>query len=223
MDKKYLKITSIRHITHDVLQIVTSKPDGIEFTPGQAADISINQDGWREEIRPFTFTCLPRDHFLQFTIKTYPERKSVTNHLLTLKTTDELILHGVFGEISYKGEGYFIGGGAGITPFIAILRYLRSRNELGRNILIYANKSVADIIIKEEFEQLLGRNFINILSGEKAEGLSYGYITEEFLKANIRDFSKYFYVCGPPPMMDVVEKILPALGIPDDRIIKEAE
>src|SRR5512138_1168187 len=116
MDQKYLRITSIRHITHDVLQIITAKPDGIEFNPGQAADISINQEGWRDEIRPFTFTCLPRDHFLQFTIKTFPERKSVTNRLLSLKANDELILHGVFGEISYKGEGYFIAGGAGITP-----------------------------------------------------------------------------------------------------------
>lgn len=223
MDKKYLKITSIRHVTHDVLQIITTKPDGIEFKPGQAADISINQAGWREEIRPFTFTCLPRDHFLQFTIKTYPERKSVTNQLLSLKANNELILHGVFGEISYKGEGYFIAGGAGITPFIAIFRYLRSRNEIGKNILIFANKTKADIILKEEFEELLGKNFINILSGEKADGYSFGYISEAFLKANISDFSKYFYVCGPPPMMDVVDKLLPSLGIPADRIIKEAD
>jgi ferredoxin-NADP reductase len=223
MDTKYLKITSIGHITHDVLQIITSKPEGIEFKPGQAADISINQDGWREEIRPFTFTSLPRDHFLQFTIKTYPERKSVTNHLLSLKTSDELILHGVFGEISYKGEGYFIAGGAGITPFIAILRYLRSRSELGNNVLIFANKSKSDIILRQELEELLGKKFINILSGEKADGYSFGYISEAFLKANIRDFSKYFYLCGPPPMMDVMERILPTLGIPENRIIKEAE
>lgn len=223
MDDKFLKITSIRPVTRDVLQIITTRPGGIEFTPGQAADISINQAGWKEEIRPFTFTSLPRDHFLQFNIKTYPERNSVTNHLLTLKANDELILHGVFGEISYKGEGYFIAGGAGITPFIAILRYLRSRNEIGNNILLFANKSKADIILKDEFEEILGKKFINILSGEKADGYSFGYISEAFLKANIRDFTKYFYVCGPPPMMEIMQKILPALGVPDDRIIKEGE
>jgi ferredoxin-NADP reductase len=223
MDKKYLKIISIGHITGDVLQIKLEKPAGIEFTPGQAGDISINQEGWREEIRPFTFTGLPGDNFLQFTIKTYPERQGVTNQLLTLKAGDELILHGVFGEISYKGEGCFIAGGAGITPFIAIFRYLRSINKIGDNKLIFANKSKADIILKQEFEQLLGKNFINILSGEQVDGYSHGYITEAFLKANIRDFSKYFYVCGPPPMMDAMEKILPDLGIPESRIIKEGE
>jgi ferredoxin-NADP reductase len=223
MDKKHLQMTSIGLITRDVLQIKTKRPEGIEFIPGQAADISINQDGWREEIRPFTFTCLPWDNFLQFTIKTYPERKSVTNHLLKLKVGDELLLHGVFGEISYKGEGYFIAGGAGITPFIAIFRYLRAKNMIGQNKLIFANKSKADIILKDEFEGLLGEKFVNILSDEIAEGYAHGYITEDFLKTNISDFGKYFYLCGPPPMMDVVEKILPALGVEPTRIVQEGD
>jgi ferredoxin-NADP reductase len=223
MDKKHLQITSIGLITRDVLQIKTKRPEGIEFVPGQAADISINQEGWEEEIRPFTFTCLPGDDFLQFTIKTYPERKSVTDHLLKLKVGDELLLHGVFGEISYKGEGYFIAGGAGITPFIAIFRYLRSKNIVGQNKLIFANKTEGDIILKQEFEELLGENFINILSGEHNDRYAYGYITEDFLKTNISDFSKYFYLCGPPPMMDQMDKILPALGVPETKIIKEAE
>jgi len=223
MDKQYLKIISIGLITDDVLQIILEKPPGIDFIPGQAADISINKEGWQDEIRPFTFTCIPQDKFLQFTIKTYPERKSVTNQLLRLNIGDELILHGVFGEISYKGEGCFIAGGAGVTPFISIFRYLGSKKAIGDNMLIFANKSRADIILKQEFEQLLGKNFINILSGEKSSEYHFGYITEGFLKMNIRDYSKFFYICGPPPMMDVLEKVLPALGIPDNRIIKEAE
>ena len=97
-----LKILSIEFVTRDVLQILTERPPSLEFTPGQAADISINKDGWKEEIRPFTFTSLPDDPFLQFTIKTYPERKGVTNELRGLKRKDELILHGVFGAIVTK-------------------------------------------------------------------------------------------------------------------------
>jgi predicted ferric reductase len=40
-----------------------------------------------------------------------------------LKHGDELIIR-VWGAIEYKGEGVFIAGGAGVTPFIAILRQL---------------------------------------------------------------------------------------------------
>jgi ferredoxin-NADP reductase len=192
------------------------------FTPGQAADISINKDGWQNEKRPFTFTSLPDDEYLQFTIKTYPSHKGVTNKLLQLKKNDELIIHEVFGAIAYKGEGVFIAGGAGVTPFISIFRYLRSKNEIGNNKLIYANKTRDDIILKYEFNYTLGKNFINILSDEEAEHYSYGYITENFLKTHITDFNKNIYVCGPPPMMDAVEKILSNLHVDEKLIIKEA-
>ncbi len=115
-----IKIISIGHITHDVLQIFTEKPQELSFTPGQATEISINKEGWQNEKRPFTFTSLPNDDYLQFTIKTYPAHKGVTNELLQLKKNDELILHDVFGAIAYKNEGVFIAGGAGVTPFISI-------------------------------------------------------------------------------------------------------
>jgi ferredoxin-NADP reductase len=216
-----VKILTIGHITRDALQIYTERPHGLDFKPGQAIDVCINKEGWKNEIRPFTFTSLPDDDYLQFTIKTYPSHKGVTNELLQLRKNDELILNDVFGAIEYKGEGYFIAGGAGITPFISIFRYLRSKNAVGDNKLIYANKTRDDIILKYEFHYFLGGNFINILSDEMAEGYAHGFITENFLKEHITDFNKNIYLCGPPPMMDAVEKILSGLKVDDKLIIKE--
>ena len=220
--KQYIvKITAIGKVTHDTIKIVTEKPQQYIFTPGQATEISINKNDWRDEKRPFTFTCLPENDYLEFTIKTYPDHKGVTNELLQLKKNDELILHDVFGAIAYKGEGVFIAGGAGVTPFISIFRHLQSKNEIGNNKLIFANKAKTDIILEQEFENLLGKNFINILSGEKVNGYADGYITEEFLKANITDLKKKFYLCGPEPMMEAVEKQLSNLGVEAKSIIKE--
>ena len=221
MEQHFVKIKSIDKVTHDVLKIVTEKPQGYNFTPGQATEVSINKNGWQDEKRPFTFTCLPDDDYLEFTIKTYPSHKGVTNELLLLKQKDELILHDVFGAIAYKGEGVFIAGGAGVTPFISIFRFLRSGNELGGNKLIFANKRKDDIILKQEFESLLGKNFINILSDEKTNGYAHGYITEEFLKANITDLKNKIYLCGPEPMMEAIEKQLSHLGVEEKAIIKE--
>jgi len=221
MKNHLVKIRSINKVTHDVLQIKTEKPDGFTFDPGQAAEIAINKTGWENEKRPFTFTCLPSDTFLEFTIKTYPVRKSVTNELLKLSANDELIVHDVFGTIIYKGEGIFIAGGAGVTPFISILRYLNSRNEIGNNKLIFANKTRKDIILEKEFKQILNKNFVNILSDEKVEGFAHGLISEQLLKANMDGANKPFYVCGPPPMMDAVLKQLSTLNVAEDSIITE--
>jgi ferredoxin-NADP reductase len=222
MEKQIVKVTSTAKVTHDVLQIVTTKPPSFTFTPGQATEVSIRKDRWEKEGRPFTFTSLPQDDFLQFTIKTYPDHNGVTGELLSLKKNDELILSDVFGDIAYKGEGVFIAGGAGVTPFIPIFRMLRERHETGGNRLIFANKKKEDIILRKEFEEQLGANFINILSDEKAEGYAHGFITEGFLKAHIPDLSKQIYLCGPPPMMMAVEKQLASLGVDTETIIKDA-
>ena len=222
MQQHHVKIKSIDKITHDVLQIITEKPPLFNFNPGQATEVSINKKEWENEKRPFTFTCLPENNFLQFTIKTYPSHKGVTNELLHLKINDELILHDVFGDIGYKGEGIFIAGGAGVTPFISIFRYLQSKNEIGNNKLIFGNKTKADIILEQEFKKLLGKNFINILSDEKTEEYAYGQITEDFLKPHITDSNKVFYVCGPPPMMEALEKQLANLQINKKSIVKES-
>lgn len=221
MEQYIVKIKAINKVTHDTLKIVTEKPEQYVFIPGQATEISINKKEWQNEKRPFTFTCLPGNDYLEFTIKTYPDHKGVTNELLQLKKNDELILHDVFGAIAYKGEGVFIAGGAGVTPFISIFRFLQSKNEVGNNKLIFANKAKADIILEQEFKSLLGKNFINILSGEKVNGYAAGYITEEFLKTNITDLKKKFYLCGPEPMMEAVEKQLSNLGVEAKSIIKE--
>ena len=221
MENYPVKIKSIDKVTHDVLKIVTGKPVGYKFIPGQATEVAINKDGWREEKRPFTFTSLPVNSYLEFTIKTYPARKGVTKELLNLKKNDELILHEVFGAISYKGEGVFIAGGAGVTPFISIFRHLHANGNIGSNVLVFANKTPKDIILEQEFKNLLGDAFINILSDEKIEAYHHGMITEDFLKATISSFDKQFYVCGPPPMMDAVQRQLKNLGVAQDLVTVE--
>jgi ferredoxin-NADP reductase len=220
MESHIVKIKSIGKVTHDVVRIVIEKPASYTFTSGQATEVAINKKEWKEEKRPFTFTSLPWDDHLEFTIKTYPQRKGVTNEILNLKAGDELIIHDVWGAISYKGEGIFIAG-AGITPFLSIFRYLNSKDQINNNLLIFANKTKADIIHEAEFKSFLGNAFINILSDEEIPGYAHGRITENFLKSHIVNLSKPFYVCGPPPMMDAIQKQLANLGVADNLLVVE--
>jgi ferredoxin-NADP reductase len=221
MEEHIVKIKSVRNVTHDVLRFLVDRPAGYTFVPGQATEVAINKKEWLQERRPFTFTSLPGDDHLEFTIKTYPTRNGVTNALRQLKQNDELVLHDVWGAISYKGEGIFIAGGAGVTPFIAIIRDLDSRKQIGSNILIFANKTRADIIDEANFRKILGSAFINILSDEKVDGYANGMINEEFLKGNVKNFKQQFYVCGPPPMMDAVLGQLNKLGVGENAVTVE--
>ena len=169
MEEHYVKILSVENVTHNVRRYQLSKPDSYQFKPGQATDIVINLPKWKEERRPFTFTSLNDWDYLEFTIKSYTDHDGVTNQLGKLHAGDELILHDVFGAINYKGEGVFIAGGAGVTPFIAIFRQLQKDGKLGNNKLIFSNRTSKDIILKDEFEKMLGDNFINTLTDEKTD------------------------------------------------------
>ena len=221
MEPTVCKILKIEPITHNVKRFTIEKPADLTFVPGQAADVSINLPEWKEQLRPFTFTGLNDWKDLEFTIKIYNDHKGVTEQLGKLKAGDALVIHGVFGAIHYYGEGTFIAGGAGVTPFIAIFRQLKKENKLGKNTLVFSNKTEKDIILKDEFTQLLNSRFINTLDGEKSPKYDFGTIDKKYLSAKINDFGQYFYICGPDPMLEAIQKILVDLGARKERVIME--
>ncbi|GGC43965.1 hypothetical protein GCM10011386_40410 [Parapedobacter defluvii] len=211
-EKHIVKILSVEPYTHNVKRFRVEKPVGYTFIPGQATEVTINKEGWLDKRNPFTFTSLNAWDFLEFTIKIYDEHKEVTHQLGLLKPGDELILHDVWGAIQYKGEGTFIAGGAGVTPFIAIFRQLYQDGMIGANKLLCSNKTEADIILKDEFTDMLGRNFINTITDDNTAGYDHGRIDEAYLKDKIHDFNQNFYICGPEPMIDSVQQALKNLG-----------
>lgn len=220
-EQHIVKILSTENVTHNVRRFKLSKPESYKFIPGQATDIVINQPEWIEERRPFTFTGLNDWNELEFTIKIYNDHNGVTNQLGKLKAGDELIVHDIYGAINYKGEGVFIAGGAGITPFIAILRQLQRDGKLGNNKIIFSNKTSQDIILKDEFQQMLGDNFINVLTEEKQPDYENRMIDEPFLREKIKDLNQYFYICGPDPMVEGISKGLENIGVQKDKIVIE--
>jgi len=220
-EEHVVKILEVQNVTHNVKRFTLSKPENYTFKPGQATDIVINQPSWKNERRPFTFTCLNDWNSLEFTIKIYTDHEGVTNELGKLKAGDELIIHDVYGTIHYKGEGTFIAGGAGVTPFIAILRDLREKGMIGNNELIFSNRTINDIILKDEFEQMLGNNFINTLTEGKTDEYDNERIDENYLSKKVKDFNKYFYICGPDPMVEAIHKDLLNLGVKEEKIVVE--
>ncbi len=219
---KTIKIISVESATHNVTHLITEKPEGFSFSPGQAADLSVDKPEWETELRPFTFTSHPSDDFLEFYIKQYPERNGVTEQIGKLHAGDTLNLKDAFGDIKYQGEGIFIAGGAGITPFLAILKDLETKNKIGNNKLIFANNTSADIIEEAFFTSLLGNHFINVLSKEENEKYIHGHITKELIKEQMDNDNINFYLCGPPPMMEAVLAQLKELKVEQSKIVQES-
>lgn len=216
-----LKVLETEYITHDVKRFTIEKPPGFNFIPGQSVNISINLPEWRNKLRPFTFTNLPDDGYLEFMIKIYRSRDGVTKKLESINEGDELILHDVFGTIQYKEKGVFIAAGSGITPFISIFRQLSKQKQLYGNMLIYSNKTSDDIIMESELHELLQDNFIVVLTREHVIGFVEKRIDRNFLIENISSFKQHFYICGPELFVKQIRHILEDLGAIGEFIIIE--
>lgn len=216
-----LTITDVADVTHNVKRLRIEKPAGYTFEPGQATEVAIDKDGWREEWRPFTFTALNDQPYLEFVIKIYPSHDGVTEQIGMLQKGDRLILDEPWGTIRYKGKGCFIAGGAGVTPFIAIIRDLQAKGELAGNTLVFSNKQERDIILREEFEAANGLNCIFTVTDEPSSDLLSDRIDKSFLQAQVGNFNQNFYLCGPPPMIEDVSEALKQLGANVDSITFE--
>jgi ferredoxin-NADP reductase len=221
MKSHIVKVLKAYYITHDVKCILVEKPEGYEFIPGQATDVSINLPEWKDKLRPFTFTCLNNKDYLEFMIKIYDDHDGVTKMIGRTNAGDEFILHDVFGAVKYKGPGVFIAGGSGITPFVSIFRDLYHKDELNGSRLIYSNKTSEDVIMEDELEKMLGGHFVRLFTRENVVGFYGNRIDRKYLIQNISDFGQHFYLCGPDAFVNNINNYLIDLGAKPDSLVFE--
>lgn len=221
MNKVVVKVIESHFINYDVKRFVVERPEGYDFIPGQAVNISVNEPDWKSEKRPFTFTNLKDSKNLEFVIKIYNDHNGVTNKLGGVNAGDELILHDILGAIHYEKPGVFIAAGTGITPFLAIFRDLYKKNKLRGNKLIFVNKTSLDVIAGQELQRMFKEDFRPVFTREGVVGFRGRRIDRNFLIENIVDFSQHFYVCGPTDFVEKVIKNLKDLGANSDSLIFE--
>lgn len=207
-------------VTHDVVRFILSRPDGFAFEPGQGVDMSIDVDDWRDQSRPFTPTSSTMAGVLEFTIKIYAAHAGMTR-ALELQPGAALTISDPWGTIGYRGPGVFIAAGAGITPFLAIMRQLRDDRRLPGHGLIFANKTAADVICEKELRAAFGQQAHFLVEHGAGPGFDAGFVDGDLLKRRIEDWDQHFYVCGPPPFNDAVMQTLRRLGAQPEALVFE--
>ncbi|HEY0854047.1 MAG TPA: hypothetical protein VGD86_04395 [Devosia sp.] len=146
----------------------------------------------------------------------------MTERLFHYEPGQSLVLRDSWGTITYRGPGTFIAGGAGVTPFIAILRDLARQGKLGGHTLIASNRSARDIILREEFEAMSGLSTLwTVTDDVEARGVEHKRIDAAFLREHITDFSQNFYLCGPDDMVRELRGTLEGLGARTDAVTWE--
>ena len=164
------------------------------------------------------------------------EERGVASHHLhdTVKEGARLHVSAPAGRFVFTGDDgstgvVLIGGGVGITPLMAMVRYLADRAWTGDVYLVLSAREEVDVVFARELAALQASSprlrVIVTLTGDGSPGWTgaRGRISLTLLRRSIPDLERLpVYLCGPGAMMVSVQSLLRGLGIPAERIHTEA-
>ncbi|MDD1516959.1 MULTISPECIES: FAD-binding oxidoreductase [Bradyrhizobium] len=235
--KGKLRVCAIYRETPDVKTFRLQAAEGgtipFAFLPGQFLTYAIEVDGQTVR-RSYTIaSSAAQTAYVETTIKRQ-EGGLLSDYMHgQLKEGDLVEVTGPSGAFTFTGTEadsvVLIGGGVGITPLMAAIRYLSDIAWPGQIYLIYGAQTTEQFIFRDELEYLQRRmdNLHVAATMMRASGTSWmgreGQITAEFLIQAVPDLAKRrVHLCGPPGMMDALRKTLIGLGVPGEQIKTEA-
>jgi len=205
---------------------LTLEPEGhalMKFRPGQFAWLTLGRSPFRAREHPFSFSGSAADpQALHFTIK---ELGDFTRTIKHVKVGERAFVdgpHGVFTtDFHPNAPGFvFIAGGVGIAPIRSILRTLADRGDTRPLRLVFGNATWDRILFREELEALPGRLNLAVIhvlqepppGWSGPAGVLSPQVVRQAIPAEVRPFT--FFMCGPKPMTDSVQRTLREMGIP---------
>jgi ferredoxin-NADP reductase len=121
-----------------------------------------------------------------------------------------------------------IAGGSGITPMVAMLRYI---DDLCLNIkvrLIYCVRTERDVIFENEIaaiqKRVAGFRQVIVLSQPGSEWKGWkGRLRREILEREVeKPRESTFFLCGPPAFMELGRSLLKEIGVEPSRVLQES-
>ncbi|MFT6969659.1 MAG: ring-1,2-phenylacetyl-CoA epoxidase subunit PaaE [Roseivirga sp.] len=237
-----LKVKEVVKETADAISIHFEHPSKgeIQYRAGQFFTLIADING-KSERRAYSLCTSPFvDKLPAVTVKRV-EGGLMSNHLnQNLKAGDMMEVLEPIGnfttpfEVNNKRHIVLFGGGSGITPLMSITKSALSQEPNTKVSLIYANRDIDSIIFKDSLEKLEADNadrfkVIHVLGDAPADWTGHtGFLTHEIIKESLSSFPQFesnkteYFMCGPGPMMDIVEKSLAALDIQKSQVNKES-
>jgi ferredoxin-NADP reductase len=225
-------VTKVKEIvprTYNVRSFRFLRPAALSYKAGQFLFVTIKAEGGKELSKPFSISSSPTEtEHMEFT-KKFSESEFSTA-LKGLKEGDWARIDAPYGSFTFEGEYgkiCLLGGGIGITPFRSICKYCTDKRMGTKITLVYGNRSENDIVFRKEFEAMQKQNpnlKLVFTVNEATSGWkgNTGFINTELIKKELPDCKEnVFYTCGPPAMVEAMERLVEALGLSKTQLKRE--
>jgi ferredoxin-NADP reductase len=229
-----MRLASIIPQTADAKTLRFTTPAGrkLNARPGQFLTFSFLFDG-KKVVRSYSIcSSAARSGYVEIT----PKRVSqgcvsvFLNDRASVGMTVEA--NGPFGRFCFDESKHhkvvLVAAGSGVTPMMAMLRYIDDLCLETTVTLLYCVRTSSDIMFHGELKELRARlknfRYHLLLSQPHTEWSGpRGRVSREFIESTLTDLeSQDFFICGPPPFMEVTREILTGLGVEPEHIRQES-
>jgi len=226
------EVTSVRKIARQTwgLTLRPKHGDALTFEAGQFVWLKLDPSPFTLAENPFSIASAPAGRpEIGFVIK---EVGDSTRRLGEVTPGSTAYLSRAYGHLTLKGRKAkgvaLIAGGVGIAPLLSIARQMQADGDPRPLTLLYGNRTSEQIVYRDELEALdrrAGTRVVHVLSEPEPSWTGRtGMITAELIGEvfDAADAEEWLYIlCGPPAMMEGVEKALLARGVPPKQILAE--
>lgn len=203
---------------------------GLSFSPGQFVWLSLESSPLSLQQHPFTIaSSAERGSRIELTIK---ELGDFTQTIRDVEPGALAFLEGPYGQFTPDGISadatVFVVGGIGVTPAMSTLRTMRDRGQTTPIVVVYGAVDLDRLVFRDELESLtaeLDLELVYVLDEPppdwQGERGPFTADTVARIRQRLGAADAYYFICGPEPMMDVVESTLAADGVPRSRVHAE--
>jgi len=211
--------------------------DTFRFTQGQFLTVETGIGGERVR-RSYSICAAPSDNQLRIAIKRVADGRfsswaydALVPGAMLAVAPPEGRFHVALDAANRKHYLAFAAG-SGITPVLSILKHTLQVEPHSRFTLVYANRSSANVMFRDELQDLKDRYLdrfalLFVMSREPQDvEVFHGRIDRERCDALLESWVDpstidVAFVCGPQPMTEAVVASLQAHGIPKENVKTE--
>ena len=233
-----LQVVEVQSETDHAVRVRFSIPgelnDAYRFTQGQHVNLRARVDG-KTLRRSYSICSAIDEPGLFITVKKQPHGQFSTYLNDQIKPGDELEVMTPNGRFHTKLDPQHektyaaFAAGSGITPIISNVKSILAREPRSRCVLFYGNRSVAEVLLKEDLEELKDRYLDRlslhfVFSREQQElPMHSGHLDAEKCQALCKAFADpgeidEAFICGPGTMIEELRTALIDLGLDSEHV-----
>jgi ferredoxin-NADP reductase len=230
-----LQVVDLWNETHDTRTFRLGAPPGglPDFRPGQfyAVEVQAPDGSWVR--RSYSIASAPAQReFFDLTIKFLEGGTATGVWFRDIKKGSRVRATGPFGEfiLDESRPAIFVAGGVGVTPLMSMLRHIDAQSLALPVLLLYSNRTSADVIYERELRELRTRRpniSIHFSLTREPAGTAWTDRRGRFDASALRELcgsmtDRNVYLCGTMEMMESAGRAFVAMGFPGSQLRTEA-